>query len=188
MLGDIGIGFVGPSYNMKKPAPGCPFMQSIMLSTQHPNTDIPLYLDRLQLCLTNSETRKIVDLKAVHITVPGANSNCKVDTVYLTATALPLPYDHGILVGIVILPVYNLSELAKSLASLTNTPALDWSWIQNEIVDVWLNAGMQSPDSMVTKVTACTSLAAPITLDSESKSPETWLMQVCCKAEMDKPN
>ena len=187
MLGDIGISFVGPLYNTKKLAPGCPFMQSVMLLTQHLNTDIPLHLNRLWLHLTNSETKKIVDLEAAHITVPDANSNREVDAVYLTATALPLPYDHGILAGIVILPVYNLSELAKSLASLTNTPTLDWSWIQNEIVDVWLNAGMQNPASMVTKITACTSLAAPITLDSESESPEPWLMHVCHMAEMDEP-
>ena len=45
MLGDMGISFTGPSYNTKMPAPGCPFVQSVMISTHHPNTDIPLHLD-----------------------------------------------------------------------------------------------------------------------------------------------
>ena len=186
-LGDMGISFVGPSYNTKMPAPGCPFMQSVMLLTHHPNTDIPLHLNRLWLCLANPETMKIVDLEAVHIAVPNANNDGKVDAVYLTTAALPLPYDHGIPAGIILLPVYNLSKLAESLASLTNTPALHWSWIQNEIIDIWLNAGMQHLTSMVTKITACTSLAVPITLDLESKSPDPWLMAVCHMAEMDEP-
>ena len=181
----MGIGFIGPLYNTKTPAPACLFMQSAMLSTHHPNTDIPLHLNRLQLCLANPETMKIVDLEAVHIAVPNANNNGEVDAVYLTTTALPLLYDHSILAGIILLLVYNLSELAESLASLTNTPTLHWSWIQNEIIDIWLNAGMQHPTSMVTKITACTSLAVPITLDSESKSLDPWLMTVCHMAEMD---
>ena len=109
------------------------------------------------------------------------------DAVYLITAALPLPHDHGIPAGIILLPVYNSSELAESLASLTNTPALHWSWIQNEIVDVWLNTGMQHPTSMVTKITACTSLAAPITLDSESESPDPWLTTVCHITETDEP-
>jgi hypothetical protein len=45
MLGDMSISFAGPSYNMKMPAPGCPFVQSVMISTHHTNTDIPLHLD-----------------------------------------------------------------------------------------------------------------------------------------------
>ena len=187
MLGDIGIGFAGPSYNMKTPAPGCPFMQSIMILTHHPNTEIPLHLDRLRLCLENPETTKIADLEAAYITVPDENNDSEMDAVYLVTAALPLPHDHGIPAGIIILPVYNSSELAKSLASLTNTPALHWSWIQNEIIDVWLNAGMQHPTSMVTKITACTSLAAPVILDSESESPEPWLTTVCQVAKMDEP-
>ena len=187
MLGDMGIGFVGPSYNTKMPAPGCPFVQSVMILTHHPNTDIPLHLDRLQLRLDNPETKKIANLEAVYITVPEANNDGEMDAVYLTTAALPLPYDHGILAGIILLPVYNSSELAESLASLTNTPTLHWSWIQNEIIDIWLNAGMQHPTSMVIKITACTSLAVPITLDSESESPDPWLMTVCHITKMDEP-
>ena len=37
-LGDMGIGFAGPSYNTKMPALGCLFVQSVMISTHHPNT------------------------------------------------------------------------------------------------------------------------------------------------------
>ena len=187
MLGDMGISFAGPSYNMKMPAPGCPFVQSVMILTHHPNTEIPLHLNQLWLRLENPDTKKIADLEAAYITVPEANNDSKMDAVYLITAALPLLHDHRIPAGIILLPVYNLSELAKSLASLTNTPALHWSWIQNEIVDVWLNAGMQHPTSMVTKITACTSLAAPITLDSESESPDPWLMTVCHITEMDEP-
>ena len=109
------------------------------------------------------------------------------DAVYLVTATLPLLHDHGIPAGIIILPVYNSSELAESIASLTNTPALHWSWIQNEIIDVWLNTGMQHPTSMVTKITACTSLAAPITLDSELESLDPWLTTVCQVTKMDEP-
>ena len=137
--------------------------------------------------MDNPETKKIANLEAAYITVPEANNDCEMDAVYLTTAALPLPYDHGIPAGIILLPVYNLSELAKSLASLTNTPTLHWSWIQNEIIDVWLNAGMQHLTSMVMKITACTSLAVPITLDSESESLDPWLMTVCHIAKMDVP-
>ena len=137
--------------------------------------------------MDNPETKKIADLEAAYIAVPDANNDSEMDAVYLITAALPLPHDHGIPAGIILLLVYNSSKLAESLASLTNTPALHWSWIQNEIVDVWLNAGMQHPTSMVTKITACTSLAAPITLDSESESPDAWLMTVCHIAKMDEP-
>ena len=187
MLGDIGISFAGPSYNTKTPAPGCPFVQSVMILTHHPNTEIPLHLDHLRLHLENPETKKIADLAAAYITVPDENNDSKMDAVYLVTAALPLPHDHGIPAGIIILPVYNSSELAESIASLTNTPTLSWSWIQNEIIDVWLNAGMQHPTSMITKIIACTSLAANITLDSESESLDPWLMTVCQVAEMDEP-
>ena len=187
MLGDMGISFAGPSYNTKMPAPGCPFMQSIMILTHHPNTEIPLHLNHLQLHLENPETKKIADLEAVYIAVPDENNDSEMDTVYLVTATLPLPHDHGIPAGIIILPVYNSSKLAESLASLTNTPTLHWSWIQNEIIDIWLNAGMQHLTSMVTKITACTSLAAPIILDSELESLDPWLTTVCQVTEMDEP-
>ena len=185
MLGDIGISFAGPLYNMKAPTPGCPFVQSVMISTHHPNTEIPLHLDRLQFCLENPDTKEIADLAAAYITVPNKNNDSEMDAVYLIRAALPLPYDHGIPTGIIILLVYNLSKLAESIATLTNTPTLKWAWIQNEIIDVWLNAGMQHLTSMITKIIACTSLAANIVLDSESESPDPWLMTVCQVTEMD---
>jgi hypothetical protein len=70
---------------------------------------------------------KIADLETAYITVPDANNDSKMDAVYLTTAALPLPYNHRILAGIILLPVYTLSKLAESLASLTNTPTLHWS-------------------------------------------------------------
>ena len=186
-LGDIGIGFAGPLYNMKTPAPGCPFVQSVMISTHHPNTEIPLHLNCLWFHLENPETKEIADLAAVYIAVPNENNDIKMDAVYLVTATLPLLHDHGIPAGIIILLVYNSSKLAKSIASLTNTPTLSWSWIQNEIIDVWLNAGMQHLTSMITKIIACTFLTANIALDSELESPDPWLMTVCQVAEMDEP-